>query len=105
YYHRNVVPAQPETIAIMEWMKTELFILSASLHGGAIVANYPFDTIKEKLLILRFPICLFYYELSYNRIEIPVFLYKSQATIIEIRETDNFLQFCFKYIQSNCDIK
>ncbi|KAF7275679.1 hypothetical protein GWI33_011375, partial [Rhynchophorus ferrugineus] len=48
YYHRNVVPAQPETIAIMEWMKTELFILSASLHGGAIVANYPFDTIKEK---------------------------------------------------------
>lgn len=27
----------------MEWLKTETFVLSANLHGGALVASYPFD--------------------------------------------------------------
>lgn len=27
----------------MEWTLSEQFILSANLHGGALVANYPFD--------------------------------------------------------------
>ncbi|KAF8697640.1 hypothetical protein HU200_035829 [Digitaria exilis] len=34
---------QPETKAIMNWVNQEHFTASASLHGGALVANYPWD--------------------------------------------------------------
>ncbi|XP_058526307.1 carboxypeptidase Z isoform X2 [Ochotona princeps] len=37
----------PETKAIMKWMKTAPFVLSASLHGGDLVVSYPFDLSKH----------------------------------------------------------
>ncbi|KAL6213880.1 hypothetical protein ACLB2K_013319 [Fragaria x ananassa] len=39
---------QPETRAIMKWLRKIHFTASASLHGGAVVANYPWDGTQDK---------------------------------------------------------
>ncbi|KAL3504584.1 hypothetical protein ACH5RR_034425 [Cinchona calisaya] len=51
FFHMNDDPGnrQPETIAIMSWLEKIHFTASATLHGGALVANYPWDgTTDEK---------------------------------------------------------
>ncbi|KAK0575530.1 hypothetical protein LWI29_002209 [Acer saccharum] len=46
--NNDVDARQPETRAIMSWLKQIQFTASASLHGGALVANYPWDGTHDK---------------------------------------------------------
>ncbi|XP_075065612.1 carboxypeptidase M [Mixophyes fleayi] len=42
-FETNTAEIQPETQAVMDWIKSENFVLSANFHGGAMVASYSYD--------------------------------------------------------------
>ncbi|XP_078502701.1 carboxypeptidase M-like isoform X1 [Lissotriton helveticus] len=43
FFTKNPVPREPETQAVMTWFRSENFVLSAVLHGGAMVVVYPYS--------------------------------------------------------------
>jgi len=50
YFKNNNKRSQPETEAVKEWIKKIQFVLSGNIHGGALVASYPFDNTAASLL-------------------------------------------------------
>jgi hypothetical protein len=52
YFQNNTKPRQYETRAVEDWLTNNTFVLSASLHGGALVANYPYENFKENSKLL-----------------------------------------------------
>ncbi|XP_058127239.1 carboxypeptidase M-like isoform X1 [Anopheles coustani] len=43
YFKQNNKRSQPETEAVKDWISKIQFVLSGSLHGGALVVSYPYD--------------------------------------------------------------
>ena len=52
FFQSNPVVREPETAAVIRWMENIQFILSASLHGGALVASYPYENSDKRKTIV-----------------------------------------------------
>lgn len=60
---------QPETVAVMKFQEERNFALSANFHGGAVVFNYPWDSIYDRHPLNDFLIDI---SLDYSKLNLPM---------------------------------
>lgn len=58
YFKQNNKRGQPETDAVKDWISKIQFVLSGSLHGGALVASYPYDNTPNSSKYITSSECL-----------------------------------------------
>lgn len=68
YFKANTKRMQPETEAYKEWISKIQFTLSAGLHGGALVASYPFDNTPNSGMLSLNSINRFFFQDSFKKI-------------------------------------
>ncbi|XP_048519633.1 carboxypeptidase M isoform X2 [Dendroctonus ponderosae] len=66
YFKQNNKRPQPETEAVKEWIKKIQFVLSGSLHGGALVASYPFDNSPNSRVCASSALCAMFTTYSHT---------------------------------------
>jgi len=90
---RENLDPEPETLAVMHWMKQYPFVLSANLHGGSLVANYPFDDNPEmKVKFSPSPDDSVFHQLALTYSKV-AFIYCSEYSIHHVTPT-NFYNTC-----------
>eukprot|EP01028_Stygiella_incarcerata_P010218 TRINITY_DN51778_c0_g1_i1.p2 TRINITY_DN51778_c0_g1~~TRINITY_DN51778_c0_g1_i1.p2 ORF type:complete len:588 (-),score=102.35 TRINITY_DN51778_c0_g1_i1:3229-4992(-) len=56
-FDMNKADMQVETKAVMSWKNDHLFAISANLHGGALVCNFPWDTYSHDAIAASYAAC------------------------------------------------
>ena len=52
FFIENTATTQQESEHLIDWLSENQFVLSATLHGGAVVANYPYDNNGKRKVYL-----------------------------------------------------
>ncbi|CAI5437434.1 unnamed protein product [Caenorhabditis angaria] len=84
---------EKENIAVMSWLKAYPFVLSANLHGGSLVANYPYDdsvTGKDGIYTMS-PDDKLFVELSYRYARAHTKMWKTGRRCGLSADGDNFI--------------
>ncbi|VDD95302.1 unnamed protein product [Enterobius vermicularis] len=74
--HAKEAHPQPETVAVMNWTRTIPFVLSANLHDGSVLVNYPYDDGNTNNLVSHTPDHEIFVRLAYSYARSHAYMWK-----------------------------